>query len=134
MTTNRDTNPLDGALNNALRRQDAPPGFSERVLARLAQQEPIPLQSIRKPWLRMFTQPLARWAAFAAIAASLIVGAVNYRNVQRERAEGEAAKQRLMLALRIAGSKLQLVKAKVNEINEVPSETQPEVKRPRSRS
>ena len=38
-------------------------------------------------------------------------------NVHREQAKGEAAKQRLMLALRVAGSKLQLAKAKVNEMN-----------------
>ena len=37
--------------------------------------------------------------------------------VRREHAQGEAAKQRLMLALRVAGSKLQLAKAKVNEMN-----------------
>jgi hypothetical protein len=42
--------------------------------------------------------------------------------VRRERAQGEAAKQRLMLALRIAGSKLQLAKSRVNEINAVHSE------------
>lgn len=58
-----------------------------------------------------------RWAAAAALAGALLAGGIQYRRVQRERAEGEAAKQQLMLALRIASSKLQLAKAKVNEIN-----------------
>jgi hypothetical protein len=59
-----------------------------------------------------------RWGAVTAVSASLFVGAVHYRNVQRERAQGEAAKQQLMLALHIAGRKLQLAKTKVNDVNE----------------
>jgi hypothetical protein len=51
----------------------------------------------------------------------MILG-VHLHSVRRERAQGEAAKQRLMLALRIAGSKLQLAKSRVNEINAVQSE------------
>jgi len=47
----------------------------------------------------------------------LVVGGVHYRSVQRERAQGEAAKQRLLLALRIAGRKLQLAKTRVDQIN-----------------
>ena len=54
--------------------------------------------------------------------------------LQRQRAEGEAAKQQLMLALRIAGSKLQLAKEKVNEINTSRPEPQPQNRSPRSRS
>ena len=71
----------------------------------------------RNPWHAFFTQPLVRWAAFAAITASLTVGFIHHREVVRERAAGEAAKERLMLALRIAGSKLQMARAKVNQIN-----------------
>ena len=59
---------------------------------------------------------MVRWAALAAVAAAMIFG-VHIYTVRRERAQGEAAKQRLMLALRVAGSKLQLAKAKVNEMN-----------------
>jgi uncharacterized membrane protein len=63
-----------------------------------------------------------RWATVAALAAALVTGGLHYRQIQydkaeRERAQGEAAKQRLMLALRIASSKLQLAKSKVIEIN-----------------
>ena len=104
-------------LKSALRRQEAPAGFAERVLARVAKEtatEPAPR---RNPWLTFFMQPLVRWASAAALAAALIAGGIHYRNLQRERAQGEAAKQQLMLALRIAGTKLQLAKAKVNEIN-----------------
>jgi UDP-N-acetylmuramyl pentapeptide synthase len=112
----KDRNAVDDALKNALRRQAAPEGFTDQVLGRVAQQNSTPKLPRHDPWLRFFTQPLVRWAALAAVAAAMILG-VHVYDVHRERAEGEAAKQRLMLALRVAGSKLQLAKSKVNELN-----------------
>lgn len=125
----------ENELKHALRRHDPPEGFAERVLARVAQQD-LSQQNSAQPnlpqarsrwdsWLNFLTQPLLRWATAAAVSAALIFGGVHYRQVeslkaQRERAEGEAAKQQLVLALRIAGTKLQLAKAKVNQINESP--------------
>ena len=50
-----------------------------------------------------------------------MVFGVHIYNVHRERAQGEAAKKQLMLALRVAGSKLQLAKSKVNEMNTNPT-------------
>ena len=108
---------LDEELKGALRRRELPGGFAERVLARIAAEEAAQSAPQRESWLRFFTQSLVRWAAAAALAGALIAGGIQYKRVQRERAEGEAAKQQLMLALRIAGRKLQLAKAKVNEIN-----------------
>jgi hypothetical protein len=113
---NKEVDGLDNALKNALRRQQAPEGFADRVLTRVANQGATQ-NPTRASWLTLFAQPLVRWAALAAIATAMILGVVHVQNVRRERAEGEAAKQRLILALRIAGSKLQLAKAKVNEIN-----------------
>jgi hypothetical protein len=104
-------------LKGALRRREPPGGFIERVLARIAAEEAAQSAPPRKSWLRFFTPSLVRWAAAAALAGALIAGGIQYRRVQREHAEGEAAKRQLILALRIAGSKLQLAKAKVNEIN-----------------
>lgn len=111
----------ENELKNALRRQEAPEGFVERVLARVAQHEaqktrPVYAESL----LSFFTRPILRWATVTAMCAVLVAGGFYYRHaqelkVQRERAEGEAAKQQLMLALRIAGSKLQLAKGKVYE-------------------
>ena len=91
-------------------------------------------QRVASPWLSIFSQPLLRWAAFAALTFCLVIGGMYYRTLQRQRAEGEAAKQQLMLALRIAGSKLQLAKEKVNEINTSRPEPQPQNRSPRSRS
>lgn len=107
----------DEELKGALRRREPPGGFTERVLARLAAEEAAQSASQRESWLRVFPPSLVRWAAAAALAGALIASGIQYRRVQRERAEGESAKQQLMLALRIAGRKLQLAKVKVNQIN-----------------
>jgi len=115
MNMDKDDSRMDDALRNALRRQEAPDGFADRVLARVAQQNLAPNPVRHDSWLRFFTQPIVRWAALAAVAGAMILG-VHVYQVRRERAEGEAAKQRLM-ALRIAGTKLQLAKSKVNEMN-----------------
>jgi hypothetical protein len=123
------------AFKHALRRREAPDGFAERVLLRVErvriEQELVARTDAgtRDSLLRLFTRPLftrpfTRWAV-AAVLAVVVAGVggeihyrrVQYENAQRERAEGEAAKQRLMLALRIAGSKLQLARSKVNQIN-----------------
>jgi hypothetical protein len=132
--TRKDMSPLDDALKNALRPQNPPAGFAEEVFARVAEPSPLPQPAPRERWFGLFSQPLLRWAAFAAVTASLLVGTVHYRNQQRERARGEAAKQQLMLALRIVGSKLQLARSKVNHINQSEPETQPPANPSRSRS
>lgn len=107
----------DDDLKRALRRHEAPEGFTERVLVRVANQQAARSTSRHESWLNIFTRPALRWATAAVACAALIAGGIHYRNLQRERAQGEAAKQQLMLALRIAGTKLQLAKAKVNDIN-----------------
>ncbi|MFZ0298851.1 MAG: hypothetical protein WAM13_10935 [Candidatus Sulfotelmatobacter sp.] len=111
-------------LKNALRRQEPPQGFADRVLARAGE------ISWRRQvnhawsdlWQQIVDQPLApasllRWAIVPIVAVALVAGGLHYRSVQRERAQGEAAKQRLLLALRIAGSKLRLAKTRVDQIN-----------------
>lgn len=114
--TENEMNRMDDALKNALRRQQPPEGFADRVLVRVAEQHASPRPVAHHSWPRFFTEPIVRWAALATVAAAMIVG-VHLYNVRQERARGEAAKQRLMLALHIAGSKLQLARAKVNQIN-----------------
>jgi hypothetical protein len=134
MSTNPETNRMEDALKNALRREEVPDGFAERVMARVAQQEAAPSGVRQASWSGFFSRPLLRWAAFATVTASVVAGTFHYRAVQREREQGEVAKQQLMLALRIAGSKLQLAKARVNEINQPQTDGQPSIKRSRSHS
>jgi hypothetical protein len=132
--TEKDMSLLHDALKNALRPEDPPAGFAEQVFARVTEPRFIPHAAPRERWFRLFSQPLLRWAAFAAVTALLLVGTVHYRNQRREHARGEAAKQQLMLALRIAGSKLQLARSKVNQINQSEPETPPPANQSRSRS
>jgi len=122
MSVDKDTSRLEDALKIALRRQQPPDEFADRVLARAITKESGKPAS-RLPWLRIFTrpifaQPVVRWATAAALVAALVGGGIYHRHVQRQRAEGEAAKQQLILALRIAGSKLQLAKSKVQHVQD----------------
>ena len=131
---NEDMQRIDELLKTALRLEEAPPGFAKRVLARVEPRSTVTAQAERVPWRHVFSRPLVRWAAFAGISASLIAGSLHYRNVHREQAEGEAAKQRLMLALHIAGSKLQLARSKVNGSQTSKPEREHETNRSRSKS
>jgi hypothetical protein len=57
-------------------------------------------------------------AAAAALVAA-VAGGMQYRNVERARAEraaGEAAKEQVIKALRITASTLQVVQEKVREV------------------
>jgi len=118
MNFDKDTNRMEEALKNAFRRREAPEGFADRVLSRVTERSSDkPMVLRHQSWLRLFSQPLVRWAAATGVCAALVAGGIYYRNVQREHAEGEAAKQQLVLALRIAGSKLQLAKSKVQQVN-----------------
>jgi hypothetical protein len=95
---------LDGELRHALRREEPPAGFAERVMRKTA---PTPKLSF------------VHWAAAAALVAA-VAGGFDYIAKEKERAEGEAAKDRVVLALQIAGSKLQLVQTKINQLHEQP--------------
>lgn len=126
--THRDPN-LENALRNALRREAAPDGLAAKILTRVGQQS---MPAEKDHWFSFLFQPILRWAAIAAVSVCLVAGGMYYRNLRRERAQGEAAKQQLMLALRIAGSKLQLAKEKVNEMNQPPNQVKARPARSRS--
>jgi negative regulator of sigma E activity len=106
---------LENELREALRREEPPPGFAERVLA-AAEAQAGPRQSVWD-WFRM---PAMRWALAAAACLALAAGitAVREKREREMRARSEEAKAQVMLALRITGSKLHMVQAKVARINE----------------
>lgn len=89
---------LDDELRSAMRREEPPLGFTQRVVAR-AQTKPVPKTGM----FRMI------WAA--SIAAVLVIGftAVSeYRQVKAERAASQA-----VVALRITAAKLNKTRDKV---------------------
>jgi hypothetical protein len=105
--------PLERELKNALRREEPSGDFTARVLARVEQQK-------RRPswWSRWFTAPGLRWAT-AVVLCVLVVGGVVYQREQaRRRAEGEVAREQVMLALRIAGTKVKLAQDRVQQMSD----------------
>ena len=94
-------NRLEEALKQALRREEAPDGFAERVLARVASPVAKP-----GPWIWL------RWA-LAATLSLLLLATFQYNTERRRRAEGELAKAQVVTALRITAEKLEYTREKV---------------------
>jgi len=100
-------------LKRALRRWDPPDSFRERVLARVAAEQ-------QQPWRRAVSlrqRPMLRWVAVAAIVV-FGAGKLSYRAHEHrlEEASGRAAKQQVMLALRITGNKLRVAQKRVKSV------------------
>jgi hypothetical protein len=122
-------NRFDDELRRAFNREEPSPDFTDRVMARVAE-----LQKREKPgegagWLRRlaeFFQPpqmkWMKWATAGVIAVVLVIagfGVHHRRESERRRlaeiAEGERAKEQVMLAMRIASAKLNVAQKKVRE-------------------
>jgi hypothetical protein len=95
---------LDHELRQALRRPEAPPGFEQSVLSRIAGRDPGPALPVRYR---------RRWLALP-VAASLVAafGWGYHLQVQR-RAAAERAAYEVSIGLQIAGEKLLAVQKKV---------------------
>ena len=105
---------LEDDLKTALARTEPSEDFTDRVLARVNTPPP-------EPWSERFgllcRPPRLQWVALCLIASILIPAAgVQYRKERQLRAEGERAKQQLVFAMRITGSKLHHVQRKVREL------------------
>jgi hypothetical protein len=88
---------FEDELKAALRRREPSPDFTARVLARVSAQP-----------VRRATQPWVRWVAGVAAALLLAAGGLEYRHYR-----GERAKDQVLFAVRIAGSKLNKAQKKV---------------------
>jgi hypothetical protein len=119
-------NRFDDELKNALRREEPSPDFTDRVMARVAELKKREKQGEKTGWLRrlaeFFQPPQMKWAMAGAMAIVLLVAGFGvYRSRENERrrlaeiAEGEQAKEQVMLAMRIASAKLNVAKKKVRE-------------------
>jgi hypothetical protein len=105
--------PLERQLKSALKREQPTGDFAARVLARVEQEKSL------QPWWRMFFAATSlRWATAVALCVLVVGGFVYQREEARERAEGEAAKQQVMLALRIAGTKVKLAQDRVQQMSD----------------
>lgn len=127
---------LEEELRTALRREDPSPDFTDRVMARIAalpaenKQGKERKQTNRRPsWPRRLAEfferfralqfPGFKWATAAGLVCLLMFAAIGihrYREHQRaivEMAEGEKAKEQVMLAMKIASAKLNAAQKKV---------------------
>lgn len=104
---------LEDDLRQALRREEPPADLTERVLARLNQApEPSWLERLSV----LLRPPRLQWVALVLVVSVLLPYAgVHYQKERQYRAEGERAKQQLLFAVRMAGSKLQQAQKKVLE-------------------
>lgn len=91
---------LENELRVALRRRAAPEGFAERVVNRV--------QSRRRP-----QSGWRQWAVAASLTLAVGIGGLQYDRGERRQREGEEAKEALVTALGIAGSKLAYAQSKV---------------------
>jgi hypothetical protein len=108
--------PFEEQLKQALAKQEPSADFTSRVLAEAARQERRKEARGWRAWFRKgwFQAPLMpAWRLAPVVAAFLVMsGVVAYREHQRE-VEGQAAKQHLLQALRIAGTKLHRTQLKI---------------------
>ncbi len=103
--------PLEQKLKDALRREEPPLGFAARVAARAKEQE-------ARSWWSGLLGWRMRWVVALVLCVVVSGEILLQRQRARERAEGEAAKQQVKLALQIAGSKVRLAQTMVQQINE----------------
>ena len=92
---------LEDELKSALRRKEPSPEFTERMLARVGG---VPARRAPRPWVR--------WVAAMAASILLAAGAMGYRQYR-----GDRARSQVLLALRIAGGKLNKAQKKVQMLN-----------------
>jgi hypothetical protein len=104
---------LEDQLRTALQQEEPPDGFADRVLALGAAREQ---QRERGLWFQirnMFAVRRLSWAA-AVVAIVVVASSVGIRVEEQRRAEGEAAKRQVMLALRITGEKWQVAAKEIS--------------------
>ncbi len=102
--------PFEEELKQALKRQEPAGDFTARVLARCAESDAEKPQGFWAMWRLSL--------ATATVALVALTGGTLYEQHEHT-VKGLAAKRQLLLAVHIAGSKLQLVEERVKESEQV---------------
>ncbi|MDX2034844.1 MAG: DUF2275 domain-containing protein, partial [Blastocatellia bacterium] len=120
----------ENELKQALRREEPSADFTDRVMARIAQEPTNNRQEKERKshaWLKrflgLFQLPQMKWAMAGMMVCLLALAGLAVRQQQeRERAmeiaEGEKAREQVLLAMRIASAKLNVAQKKVLENSE----------------
>jgi hypothetical protein len=101
---------FEDQLREALRLPDVPAGFTNRVLAKLPEAYP---PAPRHPVMRR----VAVWTAVMVVVAGGITG-LQIERAQEQRERGEKAREEVMLALRITGTKLNQAQSHVRQVSD----------------
>jgi hypothetical protein len=104
---------LEAALRRTLRREEAPAGFAERVLAEAARRERT--AAITAPTRVPRALPGLRFAIAAMLLLGVTLG-IQQHERRQEQARGEAARQQVLLALRITGNRLHRAQMHVSQM------------------
>ena len=105
---------LDDQLKSALGRKEPAEDFTQRVLRRIAQHSP---RSWFDELIVLLRPPRLQWVAASLVILIVPFAALEYRQQRQIRAQGQMAKQQLMLAMRIAGTELHHAQQKVQQMS-----------------
>lgn len=105
---------LEQQLKRAFARQEPPPWFEGRVLAAAMERSQPELGW----WRRPYSAQRMRWATGLAAALLVTTGVWQHERAVHDREAGEAAKEKVKIALRITTSKLQKIQARVDAISD----------------
>ena len=112
-------NEIEEQLRKALSRKEPSSLFTSRLLEKITARCTHDLRR-RKILRGLLVAPKLRWAAVGVLACLLVgLGQLGYQKVEshrRSQAEGERAKEQLVLALRITNEKLNIVQKKLLRI------------------
>jgi hypothetical protein len=112
-------NEFENQLRKALSRKEPSPLFTTRLLKMLVVRETHDMSWMKT--LRLLSvSPRLRWAVVGVLTCVLIgLGQLGYQRIERHRraqADGERAKEQLVLALKITNEKLSIVQKKLLRI------------------
>jgi len=105
---------LERQLKNALSRKQAPDWFEAKVLAAAARETKVPAAF----WQRLMAGTRLRMASAVLASAAVLASGLAWQHERavRERAEGEAAKAQLQLALKVTRVKLHKIEQKLDQM------------------
>ncbi len=117
---------VEAALRTAMKHEQPPSGFAERVEARIQAQlaaKANPAAAAHEAgWRVHISTARPRLAAAAALLLAIVIPLGLRLHHQAEVAKGEAAKQQVLMALRITGSQLRAIQERTQSIHTVSSE------------
>jgi hypothetical protein len=99
-------------LKEALARQDPPDDFNAGVLAAIEKGRVRSSTGVWRWWVRWAHS----WQVAPALAVLLVLSLGAIYHEQQRMARGEAAKEKLLIAMRIAGAKLHEARDRVSKV------------------